>query len=218
MTGLQLASFPAVSTRQNLTAGIAATYTTPAGCRQLKIRMWGGGGGGNGGNAASGAGNGGDTIFNSINAGGGKGDTGQKGGAGGTSATGSASFRMAGACGGPPSVVFTGATTAASNGGAGGGIGGGQAGAQGGTGSAGAANTGGGGGTGGISSAIFATIGGDLVWGGGGEGEYVEIIISGPAATYSYTIGAGGVPVTAGSGGGAGGAGGTGFITVDEFY
>jgi hypothetical protein len=34
--------------------------------------------------------------------------------------------------------------------------------------------------------------------GGGGAGEYVELFISSPAATYAYTVGAGG---TAGSGG-----------------
>src|SRR5258708_3264838 len=61
-------------TRQTFNSGSAATYTTPAGCRQLRIRMIAGGGGGSG----SGLSNGGDgtdganSIFNSINASGGK--------------------------------------------------------------------------------------------------------------------------------------------------
>ena len=54
--------------------------------------------------------------------------------------------------------------------------------------------------------------------GGAGAGEYVELIINNPAATYTYTIGAGGTAGTAGSSGGAGNAGGTGVIIVDEFY
>jgi len=54
--------------------------------------------------------------------------------------------------------------------------------------------------------------------GGGGEGEYAEIVIDSPAATYTYTVGAGGAGGNAGSSGGAGGAGGSGYIIVDEYY
>jgi hypothetical protein len=54
--------------------------------------------------------------------------------------------------------------------------------------------------------------------GGGGEGEYVEITISSPAATYTYSVGAGGAGGTGGTNGGTGGAGGSGYIIVDEYY
>lgn len=50
---------------------------------------------------------------------------------------------------------------------------------------------------------------------GGGAGEYVELIINLPAATYSYTVGAAGA---AGTGSGSILAGSPGLIIVDEFY
>jgi len=46
-----------------------------------------------------------------------------------------------------------------------------------------------------------------------GGGEYAEVIIASPAATYTYSVGAGG---TAGSTGGAAGA--AGRIIVEEYY
>lgn len=51
---------------------------------------------------------------------------------------------------------------------------------------------------------------------GGGAGEYVEIIISNPAASYTYTVGAGGAGGPAASYPGA--PGGSGVIIVDELY
>ena len=55
--------------------------------------------------------------------------------------------------------------------------------------------------------------------GGGGSGEYVELIISNPSATYTYTVGAGGAAgIGTGAGATTGGAGATGFITVEEAY
>jgi hypothetical protein len=51
---------------------------------------------------------------------------------------------------------------------------------------------------------------------GGGAGEYAEIFIGSPSATYSYAVGAGG---TKGDGASAdGGSGGSGIIIVEEYY
>jgi len=64
--------------------------------------------------------------------------------------------------------------------------------------------------------AVFASISATARPPSGGEGEYIEIIINSPAATYTYTVGAGGA---GGSGGTyAGAAGGSGYIIVDEYY
>lgn len=201
----------AVSTQQVLLSGSAATYTTPVGARQIKIRMYGGGGGGGAATTNSGS-TGGTTIFNSINANGGLGGAStatsiEAGGAGGSGGTGTANVRIAGAPG--QSVVNVGAAPVTSiSGGAGGGQGAGTVTTVAGAGLAGKANTGGGGGGGsdGVSNAGS----------GGGSGEYVEIIINNPAATYTYTVGAVGAGGTAGTQ--AGGNGGTGVIIVDEFY
>lgn len=204
----------AVPTRQILTSGTSATYTTPANVRQLRIRMSGGGGGGGGFNASSGdatAGStGGTTSFNSITAVGGSGGGSNtvnqaRGGAGGTGGTGSASFRMAGnggvkgansggsgAFGGGVGIAGTGTSSTVQNS---------------------AANSGSGG-TGG------AWDGNANPTGGGGAGEYVEIIINNPAASYTYTIGAGGAGGSQGTVGTSspGGNGGSGVIIVEEIY
>jgi len=186
-------------TRQVLTSGTAATYTTPSGCRQLRIRMVGGGGGGYGA-GASGQTSGGDTSFNSIAAKGGSASSGADGGVGGTAGAGSASFRVPGGGGG------AGPSTGTTIGGTGGSsaFGGGASGRNNNSGLSAAANSGGGG-------------GGGAPLGGGGAGEYVEYIISSPAGTYTYTVGAKGNGGTAGAGF-AGGDGGSGLIIVDEFY
>jgi hypothetical protein len=57
--------------------------------------------------------------------------------------------------------------------------------------------------------------GGVFGGGGGGGGEFVYLLITNPATTYTYTVGAvgaGGVSTV------NGGAGGTGFIFVIEHY
>jgi hypothetical protein len=54
--------------------------------------------------------------------------------------------------------------------------------------------------------------------GGGAAGGYVEKLITSPAASYSYSIGAGGTSGAAGTSGQTGGVGGSGIIIVDEFY
>lgn len=184
-------------TTQRFLSGTAQTYTTPANCKSLIIRMIGGGGG-SAGNTGTNGGTGGTTTFNSVNANGGTG--GQNpftGGIGGTGGTGSASLRIAGGDGGQVQDVNYGP-----NGGSGffGGAGRGEV-NGGGTSSAGKANSGGG-------------AGGGKSGGAGAAGEYVEIDIQSPAATYVYSVGAGG---TAGSGGAAA-VGGDGIIIVEEYY
>lgn len=212
-TQFQLLSSSLPSTTvQVLTSGTAATYTTPTGCRQLWI--WakaGGGGGGGSGTASSGdGGTGGTTTFNSINAVGGSGGGGSQnsgvGGASGTGGTGSATWRTPGAAGQSSNSL-----TANVPGGSGGGKGAGTGSAT--SGVAAIANSGGGGG-GGTPPGGGANLGG----GGGAEGEEFFLIINGPSATYTYTVGAAGTAGTAGTGGSVGGAGGSGVIRVLELY
>ncbi len=211
-------------TTQNFTSGSAATYTTPAGVKWIKVRMVGagGGGGGSGGTTGPDGAAGGATIFNAINANGGAAGKGNAtgaavaGGAGGTGGTGTATLRISGQAGGS-SLFFSGANT---NVGAPGGstpfFGGGGNMVSGNTspvtGAAGVANTGGGGGG---ATSPATTVGS----GGGGSGEYVELVIGSPAATYTYTVGASGAGgIGTGTGAATGGAGAAGFITVEEHY
>lgn len=198
----------ATPTTQNLTSGSAATYTTPADVKWIRVRMIGGGGAGG---SASPGNSGGTTTFNSIDAAGGSGgaaaSTQAKGGAGGTGGSGTATLRKPGAAGGSGSAVSAVSAIGGSGGPShfgGGGIGADGNGGTGIAGTAAEANSGAGGGGGSAN-----TFGGGA--GGGGAGEYVEIIIGSPAASYTYTIGAGGTV----SGGATGGSG---FITVEEHY
>jgi hypothetical protein len=207
-------------TVQVLTSGTGATYTTPANCRYIKIRMVGGGGGGGGTGSAS-AGNGtagGNTTFGSLTAYGGSGgpngtNGGFLGGAGGGASGGDLNFtgspglsasgndslnqyQMYGHIGG--NSVFGGAGGAGTNGG-------------GNTGGSAQSNSGSGGGSAGGGSNNDAA-------GSGGAGGYLEKMITSPSSTYTYTVGSGGAGGTAGTNGGTGGAGGSGIIIVEEFY
>jgi len=93
-------------TRQVFTSGSSATYTTPAGARQLAIRMCGGGGAGGTTSAIGVAGN--TTTFGTFTAVGGgaggagsnAGGAGSTGGIGGSGGTGAASVRLPGGFGG----------------------------------------------------------------------------------------------------------------------
>lgn len=203
-------------TRQIKTSGTAATYTTPAGCVKILVKMIGGGGGG-GATITNNGGTGGTTIFNAIEAAGGSGGLNGNtsgpatGGAGGTGGAGSATRRMDGNPG-QHGIGGSGADALVGRGGNGGaGIfgGGGRGGTNGVAGTAAAANSGAGGG--GSTIATQATAGG-----GGGAGEYVELEILGPSSTYTYTVGAAGAAGAAGTN--AGYAGGTGVIIVEEYY
>lgn len=195
-------------TRQVFTATstTTATYNTPANCKQLFIRMVGGGAGGNGSGGSPGnAMDGGNSTFGSsfLTCNGGK--TG--GQAGGTAIGGDVNIQ-----GGSGSGVSVNPGTAqvGQPGGcsAFGGFGYGIAG-SGGNGAS--PNSGSGGAGGGGTSTIQAAA-------SGSSGGYIEKIVNNPNATYSYAVGAGGAGGTAGTGGFAGGAGGSGIIIVDEFY
>jgi hypothetical protein len=204
-------------TRQSLTSGSGATYTTPAGATRIFVRMIGGGGGGGGTGTAgspSSGGTGGNTTFSTFTASGGAGGTignassAGVGGAGGAAAGGS--FNMPGGSGSTSAgLLNTNATGGA----------GGVPTLGGAAGSSAYPNTiltpatnsgGGGSGISGNANVYGA--------GGGGAGGYVEAIVLAPAATYTYTVGTAGTAGAAGTNGGAGSAGAAGVIIVDEFY
>lgn len=203
-------------TVQNFTSG-SGTYTTPAGCIAIRVRMVGGGGSGSGGGTASwGAGNNGnDTTFGTAlltaSAGAGGAAPASSGGAGGSYTINSPAigFGVVGGAG-----FSGGANMAAAMGGAGGGSALGGAGAPTfGAGGAGATNSGAGG-AGGYGGAGGGGYGGE----GGGAGGFIDALIIGPSASYSYSVGAASTGGTAGTGGNAGGAGAAGRITVEEYY
>lgn len=219
-TKIQLKFFPKSSpTIQTFTSGSSATYTTPANCQWIRIRLVGGGGGGGGSGTGSpvAGGSGGTTSFSTLSATGGSPGPisttgGVAGGAGGIGSGGNiANFR------GNPGETPLGNAPGILNGyGANGGasmFGGAAVGGAngGGTGNTATANSGSGGGGGGGTATEVGTA-------GGGGGGYVEHIINSPAATYTYTVGAGGSGVVAGTGGASGGSGGSGYIIVEEYY
>lgn len=191
-------------TRQVLTSGTSATYTTPANCLWIEVEMVGGGGGGLGSGTSGGAGTSGTaSTFSTLSAGGGA----NAGGAGGTSSGGD--VNLTGAQGSTGSTLAnTQGQIGASSPFGGAGSGGGQSGAGGNA----KANTGSGGGAGGLgASNVAAGI-------SGSAGGYLKKIITSPAATYTYTVGAAGTGGAAGTSGFASGAGGSGLIIVTEHY
>jgi hypothetical protein len=195
---------------QVFTSG-SGTYTTPANCKAIWVRMVGGGGGG-GSNGASGqnaGGGGGASTFGSLTANGGAGAfyTATSGvGVGGDI---NSSGGSTGVQGNTSPIVNqgyggSGGSSVLGGGGVGGTNGGNTGGAAGGYG-------GGGGGCG--------TNGSYIAMGGGAGAGYTEKLINPPSATYSYAVGAGGAGGTGGgTGGGLGGAGAAGVIIVTEFY
>jgi len=207
-SGTDLKGVSVAPTIQRFTSG-SGTYTTPAGVKWIRIRMVGGGSGGGGGNNSSGATGGGNTTFSTLTA---------SGGAAGASAV-SGAVAGGAASGGNvaniPGGSGTGATGTLNCPGSPGGssaFGGNGAGGKTAAGNAtdAATNSGSGGGGGGGSGAGFGAT-------GGAAGGYVEHIISSPAASYSYAVGAGGAGV-AGTSAGNGGAGAAGLIIVEEYY
>jgi hypothetical protein len=194
-------------TRQVLTSGAAATYTTPTNATRINVRLVGGGGGGGGGTANAGtAGN--NTTFSTLTGGGGTAGTTAGGGAvaGGTATGGDINIPGGAGQGGQQTNVAN-VLLAGGNGGTSvfGGGGTGQAASAG---SNGATNSGGGGGGGGGNATNTG--------GGGGAGGYVEKLFLAPAATYLYTVGAAANGGAAGTF--AGGNGAAGIIIVDEYY
>lgn len=211
--GTQLQSLGPVfrqPTLQTFLSG-SGTYTTPVGATRIKVRMAGGGGGGAGTGGSFGAGsNGADTTFGTLTAAKGTGAAATPGsnGTGGVGTNGD--INLTGGDGGQGGIN-TSSALLGPNGGANPLGGAGMGGHEGNAGGAAKANTGGGGGAGGKPFNVQAG-------GGGGAGAYVEKLIVGPSATYSYAVGTGGAGGAAGSSGFAGAAGGSGIITVDEWY
>ncbi len=202
--GTNFVSKSVLPTVQQFTSG-SGTYTKPAGCTYIDIEMVGGGAGGEAtGSGFTPATNGGDTTFSTATAGGGLAQT-----SAGTSSASGGTINIGGSAG----AAARGANAA---GGAGGGsyYGGGGLGGTNGTGTAGApasTNSGsGGGGAGG-------TVSGQPSY-GGGAGGFVRWLITSPASTYAYSVGAAGAGGIAGSGGVNGGNGAAGLITIFEYY
>jgi hypothetical protein len=201
-------------TVQKFTSG-SGTYTTPANCKNIYIKMCGGGGGGGTTNNSGSGGSGGTTTFGTslLTANGGSG-SGYLAGAGGSATISSpaSGFTLTGGQGG--GGMYPGTLVGAQYPGGYGGVnafgGSASAIAQAGASGAGAANTGAGG------SGAVTYINNQYAGAGGAAGGYLEAIIASPSATYSYAVGAGG---TAGTGGAQnGGAGGSGVIIVMEYY
>ena len=179
----------------------SGTYTTPANCRYLYVKMVGGGGGGGGGAAGGNSSVGGTTTFGtslltctggqglstSSSAGGatlnspafGIANTGNRGGGFNAQLNANSVYGIGGTGGASP-FGACGNANANDNG------------------SSAGANSGSG--------------------GGGGSGGYIEAYITSPSATYSYAVGTGGTGGTAGAGGNAGGNGGSGVIYVFAFF
>jgi hypothetical protein len=208
-----LAKSPGTRTRTVLASG-SGTYTTPAGCKALEIRMVGGGGAGGGGGTGSGVGNGGGsttfgTSFLTCIGGSGGGGNGSGSSAGGTASGGD--INIAGGMGGE-SFGAGGASsvTQAPSGGNSAFGGAGAGGWSGQNGSAAATNSGAGGGAGGAGTSTTGAA--------GAAGGYVEKLITSPLASYAYAVGAGGTGGSAGTSGQTGGAGGSGVIIIDEWY
>lgn len=200
-----------------LTSG-SGTYTTPSATLYLRVRMIAGAGGGAAVNTNSGT-NGTDTSFGTwtaIHGSGGavNGGAGGAGGTGGTNGTGTVVRRLDGAAGQSGTGSTLNSPVTSTTGGAGGSspFGGAGSGTMASTGGAAKANTGSGGAGGGAGG--FST--GGSSGAGGGAGEFVEFIIAGPSASYSYAVGTGGTGGTAG--GNAGGNGAAGRIEVEAYF
>ena len=199
-------------TRTVLTTGTAATYTTPTGATRINVRIIGAGGGGAGSGTTPGAATAGTaTTFGTLTANAGAQGIAAAAGAGG-SATGG-DWNITGQDG-TDGIQANSSTSDRFAGGNGGStlLGGGGTGQQNAAGRAAYANTGGGGAGGGIFTANLSC------GGGGGAGGYCEKLITAPAATYTYTVGAKGTGGTAGTSGFAGGDGAAGLIIIDEWY
>lgn len=195
-------------TIQNLTG--SGTYTVPTNPAPLYIRVKskGAGGGGGGNNGGSNGTVGGDTTFGPTTAhgGAGGGQGGTPGGLGGAANLGSGPVGRAipGTPGGTAcNVTFSGGAS-------GGGQGGGPGCAY--TGNGTNAQTSSGGGGGGAGGTAGNSEGGS----GGGEGGQIDAIITTPALTYSFSVGAGGAAGSSSST--SSGAGADGNLTIEEFY
>lgn len=198
-----------------LTTG-AGTYSTPNGASFLTVEGAGGGAGG-GGSGTPGATNGtagGNTTFGTRTIGGGASNSGATPGAGGTISGTNLGTEASwpGQAGSPAAVTpctNTGSTAPGGNshyGGAG------VAGGQGAAGGAAVGNTGSGGGAAGCAG-VSVVIGGS-----GGAAAAYRTVITNPAASYGYSVGAAGAAAAAGTSGFAGGAGAPGFLVIIAYF
>ena len=193
----------------------SGTYTTPAGTRYLEIMMVGGGSGGGGagttntGGASSAAG---ATTFGSLTANGGAAAPASSTAAPATAATASGGdLNIQGATGGAGNATLAAdAAQAMAGAGAASYFGGGGAAGAGAYASPTNAVAPGSGGGGGVVNAVVAAYSG---W-GGNAGAFLTKLINSPAATYSYSVGAGTAGGAAGTSGTAGSAGAGGVIIV----
>jgi hypothetical protein len=210
---------PMVSTTptiQTFTSG-SGTYTTPANCIYIRVRMVGGGGGGGGSGTTSNpsGGNGGATTFGTslLTCNGGIGGVWLAPGTGGTASLGSGPIGVASTGNGTTSGILSINSYQAGVPGAASPFGGSGAGNVNGLGGSAYANTGSGGAGGGTNNTGTYWTGS-----GGGSGGYIDAIIVNPSATYSYAVGAAGTGGTAGTSGYAGGTGGSGYIIVEQYF
>ena len=189
----------------------SGTYSLPAGCVAIRVRLCGGGGGSGAADSNDGAAGGNSTFAASsmqANGGGGGSNGGSSGGVGGAGGTGANGLLNAtggdGGGGGddPSAPGGMGGSSYFGSAGGGGTHGGGS-------GTAGGPYGGGGGGAG-------STAGASNSSGGGGGGGYCERLISSPSSTYAYAVGAGGAGGAAGTT--AGVAGNAGVVIVEEWY
>lgn len=226
LTSIQLsAARRTLPTVQRFLTG-SGTYTTPANTLWIRIRMVGGGagGGGSGTSGVGAAGNGGNTCWNTsgsactspvLQAGGGTAGSGASsssnaGGAGGT-ISGSGSCNLVAIAGGSGQSVSAATATTVIGGMGGASTLGGQGASVIGAGGSPVVNSGSGGAGGAIGT-------GNASGSGGGAGATCETIITSPAASYTYAVGAAGSAGTAGVAGNNGGSGSLGLILVEEHY
>lgn len=201
---------PAAPTTQVFLSG-SGTYTKPTAARYITVEMIGGGGGGSGGTAGT---NGTATTFGGLTA-----NAGSTG-----SITGTASVANGGtATGGDLNLTGgDGANGTVQGAGQGGGSGSGGASYFGGSGrtvqggypSGNSYPNTGAGGPGGATTSSATSAAGQ----GGGAGGYLRKLIASPNATYTYSVGPGGVGSVAAGNHAAAGNGGSGVIIVMEFY
>jgi len=205
---------PIAPTVQRFTSGTNQTYLTPSSPAPLYIKITAIGGGGAGGQSGAGGNNGNSgasTTFGSVisadgGSGGASGPNGAAGGAGGLIST-NTTVKVVSQTGSDGASGFLATTTVSTAGGMGGaGIFGGAGGPS----NNGAANSGAGGGGGFNNSTAIVT------GGGGGAGAAVVGIITSPASSYLYSVGAGGTHGTGGSFNA--GNGGSGLIVIEEYY
>jgi hypothetical protein len=202
-------------TVQTFTSG-SGTYTTPAGVKWLEITLVGGGAGGSGGNGGGTGTAGGNTTFGTSFL--------SANGAGANSAyyipgtpglgSGGSVLNIYGGFGSAGGVNYSGGQGGPGGSGGASSLGGNGGGSFNAAGNSGVTNSGSGGGGGGVSAVAAVMVGGA----GGSAGGTCRHVLSSPAATYSYAVGAGGTGGAAGTNGSAGGNGAAGIIIVIEHY